>query len=331
MSTPSNIATLRWAKQSGQGSVVADAGSIFGAYLSGGTQPAPAITDEPFNETTGARMLNDMYRSEAHVAGEPQMFATPLNIGSLLYGVLGAKAVSGSGDPYTHTFTAATSRPWWTFWRMLGNLLWERFVDCKIDKLVIAGQTGKPLTVTATIMGIKPQHRTADETAATVEVTNRFLHYDGSGALQVEGAAVASIDDWTLTIDNHGQPIGGDSLSPIDISEGELTIDLAIRQLYLADSLRRRVAYNSATPSNNADVAAVIQELTGTPNVDFLFTRSATRTLQLQLPRLALMPVDMQPATNQDPLRQALTMRALQPSGGATPLTAKVKNSLSAY
>lgn len=335
MSTPSNIAKLRWAKQSAQGTVAT--ASAFGAYLAGGDQPSADVTDEMFVETTGGRMLSDAYRSQVHVAGAPQFYLMPKSVGSLLYGVLGAKSVSGAGDPYTHIFTAATSRPWFTFWRMVANLIWGRYGDCKIDKLVIHGETGKPLTVTATILGISPASQTTEETTVAIEIAQRYLHYDGLGALLVEGAAVASIDNFDITIDNHGQAIGGDALTPIDISEGELTVTVAIRKLFLSASLHNRVIYGAASPTNNTAAVAAVLELAGSPaGIEFTFTRVAaspgpTRSLKLAVPRLRVVPFQIQPATSQDPLREQLTLEALAPTDGSSPITATLLNGVAAY
>jgi hypothetical protein len=328
MSSPANIASLRWAKQSGQGTAVADGAYVFGARLAGGTQVEPARTDNPFNETTGGRMLSDYYASEAHAAGDPQHYLMPLSGTSLLYGCLGAVNTSGSGDPYTHTITAATSRPWWTVRRMLANLIWERFVDCKVDKIVIQGSTGQPLMITASWLGISPQAETADDsTVGIIEITNRYLFYDGQAALKFEGSAVASISDFTLTISNNGQAIGGDSFSPIDISEGELTVELQITKLLLAASLRNRLFYNASSPSANTAAVGQVLELAGSPaGVDFTFTRSATRTLELAVPRLMLAPYSNQPTTNPtDILRDVLTLNALAPADGSSPITCTSK------
>lgn len=329
MAISENIANLRFAIQSAQGTP--EATSDYGLYLAGGTQVGAMRTDEPFEETTGARMKADRYASEVHAEGAPEFYVVPNAIGALLYGALGAKSVTGAGDPYTHVFTPATSRPWFTFWRNLGDLIYEESSDCKIDQLVISGESGKPLRVTANVHGLRPRHQTAAETTATIETTNRFLFYDGDGALDLEGSAVASIRAFTLTISNNGELIPGDSLIPIDISEGELTVSLQITKLLLAASLRNRLYYGGASPSNDAEAVATVLELGGTPSVDFTFTRvAASRSLQIELPRLALQPFELQPGTGNSPLTESLTFEALQPSGDDA-ITATLLNGQASY
>jgi hypothetical protein len=108
-------------------------------------------------------------------------------------------------------------------------------------------------------------------------------------------------------------------------------VQLALTKLFLATSLRNRKWYGSATPADHDAAVATILELGGSPSVDFLFTRSATRTLEIQLPRLALDPFDMQPGTGNSPLTETLTLNALEPAGATVPITVKVKNDLATY
>ncbi len=241
--------------------------------------------------------------------------------------------MTGASDPYTHTFTVATSRPWLTFWRSIGALLFERSADCKVNTLTISGESGKPLRVTADVLGLTPVFKTAAEATATIEVTNRMMHYNGVGALMLEGSAVADIRGFQLVISNNGEVIPGDNLTGIDISEGELTAQLTITKLFLATSMRNRLMYGGASPADNTAAVSAILELGGTPSVDFKFIRATgpERSLQLQLHRVALAPYDIQPGTGNSPLTEGITLDCLQPAGGSTPITAKVLNNQATY
>lgn len=327
----SNIANVAWAIQTAKGSPAS--ASVHRLYMAGGDQVHSERVKEDFEETTGGRMLSDSYISQVSVAGAPEFFVMPDSIGSLLYAVLGAKAVTGASDPYTHTFTVATSLPYLTFWRMLANGLFEKFADCKVTHLKIHGESGKPLRVTVTVMGLTPSFLTAAEATATIEVTNRFLHYDGSGALQIEGVAVASIRSFDIDIDNGGELQPGDSLSPYDISEGRLSIVVATEQLVDDFTLWNRLHYGSASPSNAAVPTQTPLELAGSPaGLSWVWTRVAvTRILTIAIPRVQVDPFDHQPDVSGNPLRRSVTYRAYQPSGGATPLTATLKNSKASY
>lgn len=330
-----NIANIAWAIQSAKGTPAT--ASVHRLYLAGGDQVRPERVKGDFEETTGGRMLSDAYISQVSVAGAPECFVMPDSIGSLLYAALGARAVTGLADPYVHTFTAAASLPYLTFWRMLANGLFERFADVKVTNLKLSGESGRPLRVTVTVMGLNHSFLAAAEATATIEVTNRFMHYDASGALLVEGAAVASISSFTIEIDNGGALQSGDSLTPNDVSESRLGISVTTDQLVTDYALWNRLHHGSASPSNLAAPTPSVLELAGSPaGLQWTWTRVAAspgpeRSLRIAIPRVQVDPFSLQPTTAADPLRQQVTYRAYQPSGGTSPLTATLRNSRASY
>lgn len=332
----SNIGNLRFAIQSAKGTPAA--ASAFGLFLAGGDLPSARRGQDSFAETTAARMRGERYVTEVHGEGSPQHYVSPKAIGALLYGVLGAKSVTGAGDPFAHVFVPASSTPWFTLWRNAFDMIQERLADAKLKSLVIHGESGRPLTATANWLALTPQHKTAAEVTAPIETTQRFMHYDGAGAFLVEGVPVASIRSFDLTIENNSAVVPGDSLSPADISEGELAVTCRVTQLFLTATrdLRNRLFYGGATPADNAAVVAAILELAGAPaGLQFTFTRVAAapgpeRSLVLAVPRVAVEPFDPQPTTGNDPATAEITFTALQPAAGAA-ITATLKNGQATY
>lgn len=326
-----NSADLAFAFQGGKGSVAT--ASTQRLYLAGGTQVHAEIVDAPYVETTGLRMRSDRYRASAHAAGAPDFYVMPKSGGALIYAVLGSKSVTGSGDPYTHVFTAAASTPWLTVWRTLSNLIYERFTDCKVTQLVIHGQSEQPLTVTATVMGLTPGFKTAAETTATAEITNRFMHYDGSGAFLIEGVAAASLRDFTITINNTSTLEPGDSLTSNSIEEGLLEVTVTATTLFTAASVYNRINYGNTSPSANDPIKGAVLELAGSPaGLDFKFTRiAASRTLEIAIPRVTVDPFQVTFNTSGQPLTAVLTYHALQPADLSSPITATVLNSQTSY
>lgn len=326
-----NRADVAFAVQTAKGSVAAS--SKYRTYLTGGRQPGQIRTVERFEETNELRMTNDAYVAEIRADGAPVLYVMPKMIAALLYAVLGAKSTTGAADPYTHTITPAATLPYLTFWRWIADLIYERSADCKVTQLVIHGESGKPLTVTPTILGLTPVYKTARETTAAIETTQRFMHYDGAGALLAEGAAIASIRSFDLTINNNGQVVPGDSINPNDVAETSLQVLLRTTQLVTDAALWKRVHYGSATPADNAVGNASVLELGGSPSIDFKWTRVAAapgpeRSIQVQIPRVVAQPFDIEPETGSNPLLQDVTYEAFQPAAGAS-ITAIVKNSIS--
>ncbi|MEA2676395.1 MAG: Phage tail tube protein [Chloroflexota bacterium] len=327
-----NRADIAFAIQSAKGTPAT--ASKYRTFLTGGRQPGISQSMEDFAETTGSRMISDAYVSQAHVEGSPAIYAMPKMAAALLTAVLGGRTTTGAGDPYTHTIIPASTLPYVTFWRWLADLIFERSSDCKVTQLVIHGESGKPITLTATVQGLSPVYKTSQETSVAVEVAQRFMHYDGAAALKVEGTAVAHIRSFDITINNNGQIIPGDSLTPYDVAETDLSVMVRTTQLVVDAATWKRIHYGSATPADLAVPSTTPVELAGSPaGVDFKWTRVAAapgpeRSMEILVPRLIAQPFDIEPAVGANPFVQEITYKAYQPASGAS-ITAIVKNGIS--
>lgn len=326
-----NIADMSFALQSAKGSA-ASAGQ-WRVYLAGGSMPHAQMTKEDFIETSGNRMLRDAYVSSVHVEGEPDIHMMPVSAFPLFYGVLGSKAVSGASDPYTHTATASTSLPYFTFWQMLGSAKFEKYTDVVVAGLKIRGESGKPIVITPRLMGLTPSYLSSAEATATVEKSNRFLHYDGSAALKVEGTAVASIRSFEIDIDNGAELIPGDSLTPNDVAVGRLSVTCTATMLISDFDLWERLMYASSSPTGGDTPTKTPLELAGSPaGLSFTWTRVATtRIATCLIPRVQVDPFDDQPNTDGNPLLRTVTYRAYAPTDDSTPITLTMKNATSSY
>src|SRR4051794_34183441 len=106
------------ALQSAQG-VAASASQRRFYVTAGGVNVVKDTT--PIEETTAQRLLNDDFVAGVRAEGGPQLVARPNIAALLLYGAMGAKAVAGSADPWTHTITLAARLPYFTLWTRLGD------------------------------------------------------------------------------------------------------------------------------------------------------------------------------------------------------------------
>jgi hypothetical protein len=328
----SNIAELAFAIQSAKGS--AAAASAFRIRLTGGAfMPEPNDAPELSAATSTGRVALSAYVPAVRARGEPEAFVRPNFIGALLYAVLGAKAVTGASDPFTHTFTVANTQPWLTIWRSIGGVLNERFVDCKISSLQIRSQAGEPVIVRFGIIGISPRFRTSQETTVTVETSDTFMHSHAAGALLVEGVAVTEIDDVIVNIDS-GNVIR-DSLASYGVKTGpRMAIEAIVSQRLVSTALWNRMHYGSASPANDTVATGVPLELAGSPaGLRLTWTEQASpeRSLRLDVPRVILAEYPgIQPNPSLRQIRQAVTYRSIKPASGSA-LTATLKNSRSSY
>lgn len=335
-----NIADISMAVQTAKGTpATPGAATMSRVYLAGGGLMAVKETAD-LEETGGIRLRSGNYVTGVRASGTPEFFARPDMLGWLLWGVFGTKATTGSSDPWTHTFTLTATQPYMTFWRMLGAALFERFADCKIASLTLHSEAGQPLRVTAEVVGLGPASQTTAQTTATVETVAPFMHADAKSALTFEGSPVALIDNVTLTIAANVTTQQGDDVVPAQASEGMYDISLAVEQTLVDFALYNRMIYGTATPASNAVPSPNVIELTGAAIVDLKYSKrdsagavaTPERSLELKADRLAIAEVTgIESNTNGDPLRQAVTYKVYQPSGGGSGLTGVLKNSKTAY
>lgn len=329
-----SVHELAFAKQTARGTAATTA--LFRIPLLGGTV-MPRRDVGTLEETGISRLRTQTYLSQVGVEGEPEYAARPAAIGLLLYALLGAKSVTGAADPYTHTFTDATELPWLTFWRQIENLKYEKFVDCRINQLVLTSEAGQPLRAALTVAGLDPHHLAsatyATEVAVSEESGSPFMHYDGQGALKVENVVIASIEKIVVTINNQNSFAQGDSHKGYDLPEGLIDATVETTALIEDAAEYNRFHYGSATPADGAAATKDVMELT-TTFLDFLWTRATGPERSLRFTsgnRVQVLSVGgYEPNTGSDPLKKVSSYQILRPTSGSA-LTFVLKNATASY
>lgn len=238
-----------------------------------------------------------------------------------------------------HTITPANSLPYFTCWHQKGDMVWEKFEDCKVSQLVFTSEAASQvgLRMTATLVGTKS--RSLDESTYDTEVAvpfsdgDVFVHHHASGLLLVEGAAVSRMERVELTINNAAARQYGDSIFPDDISEGGQSITIATRERVVSAALWNRMIYGSATPASGTLPTSDVVELGG-GGLDFMWRRqtSPERSIRFQTgDRVQISGIGaFAPGTGDDPLKQEPTYEILDPDSGDA-ITALVTNGHAAY
>jgi len=332
-----SIHELAFAKQSARGTPATAA--AFRIPLVGGTVK-PRRQVDLLEETGISRLRTQAYVFQVGAEGNPEYAARPTALGLLLFGLLGAKAVAGGADPFTHTFNETAEQPYMTFWRQLENLKYEKFVDCRITQMVLTSEAGRPLRAAMTVAGLDPRHLASGtygtEVAVAEESGAPFMHYDGAGALKVENVVIGSIERIVTTINNNNTFQQGDSHRGYDVSEGMLDLMFEVVTLIEDVAEYNRFHYGSATPSDGALATKDVVEL-ATTYLDFLWTRVAAapgpeRSLRIQSGnRVQITAVEgYEPNTNNDPIKKTSSYRSLRPTSG-TGIVATLKNGQASY
>lgn len=331
MGFPGNDADIAIAIQAAKGtpSVV----SSQRLWLLGGTVEGDKAVND-VEETSAGRLRNTAYVGAASGAGTPSFAVRPITIGLLMYLAMGAKAVSGAGDPWTHTMTLASTLPWCTIWRRLANGLFERFADAKVNTLALRSEAGGILAAEVGFMALSPAHKTAAEATATPEADSAvFVHGDGVGALLYESVAAAEVRRASLSINNNLALQQGDAITPFDLVEQVQDITLETEHTIVNFELYKRWLYGSAAPADNATPSRTVLELAAT-GIDFKWTRpggAPERSLRVQAPRVQVQkPTGHEPNASGAPIVETRTHKVYKPAAGSG-LTAIILNGQSSY
>jgi hypothetical protein len=329
-----NIADLAIGLQAAKGtaSIVS---SVRTYLMDGGLAPVRETAD--VEETSGGRLRNTAYVKSIRGEGSPKIAVRPGVIGMLLYGAMGAKAVTGSSDPWTHTFTLAATQPYLTFWRSLSGLF-ERFADCKITSLNFESTSGGILACTVGIVGLQPVFKSTIEPTGAAETTEPFLHMDGKGQFLVETVPVASISAARVNFATGVAATWGDSIQPDQAAEGMQEVVIEAEQTITNYAEWNRFHYGTATPSDNAVPTPVIVELAGS-GIDFKWSKRTTtgtvatpeRSLDISATRVQILAVEGQDSNNDGtPIKRTVRYKVYTPASGSG-LTAVLKNGTASY
>lgn len=332
------IFDLGIAKQTAKGAAAAAA--AFRMRVAGAGSPMPNRTVNDLEETGPIRENIRSFVSGVAIEGAPEAHVRLPSLGLLLYLALGTKAVSGAADPWTHTFTPANTLPWFTMWRAVGDLLFERLVDCKITQLTLTSEAGQPVRVAFTVSGLRAEsiaEATFDTEAGAADLDDGapLMHYDGAGKFLVEAAAVSSIERIVLGINNNAGLQQGDSLEGYDVNEGLRQVTVETTQVIEDVSVYNRFHYGSAAPAVGTRATRDVLELTG--GLDFEWEQVAAapgpeRSLRVDADRVEVASIGgYVPGTGNDPLKRATTYRLRQPLAGGSSISAIVVNGETSY
>lgn len=325
------------ALQSARGVTVADADIQYRFPVTGGGVNAERVVN-PIDETAQGRVRNTSFVGAINVDGAPTLAARPNILGLLLYGVFGAKAVTGAGDPYTHTFTLADTQPYFTLWKRLGPTAggsggyYEKYRDVKVVALTLASSAEGLLIATPTFMGLSVAADATPSTTPAIEAGSVvFAHHHGNGAMLVDGVNKSTISDFTVQIGASATRIRGNSLYGSYVAEQMRDIVIDTTQLVDFD-LARLIMYGNASPADNAAPSGNVYELA--TGVDFKYTipgQPQPRTLEFTAARCQVTMDPVDPNTDGSPIMANLHYAVYQPTDGSSAITAILQNGIASY
>jgi hypothetical protein len=260
------------------------------------------------------REIDAIYKTAHKPGGSFQTYARPFLGAELLAYCLGNDSVSANAV-VTHTITKGNTIPWISIERQLDNV--ERFIDCKINQIVINGASGQPVTMEVSFMACDSAIQGSAATDV-YETDEPFMFYDGTYTL--DSGAITKITAFTITINNNLELIQTTSYKTDDILEGPFDVKIAMTLKFEAsETLYPAVYFGGSTALTD-----VLD--TGNFTVDLNYGSGASaRELKFAMPQLIHTAVT---GKNLDPVTKAvyLNLSSTAVKGASEIITVTAKN-----
>jgi len=252
----------------------------------------PVKTVERYHMTDTGRDGGDAYLSVIQVTGDIPMYMQPDGAALLWYAVCGAVAESGSTPNYVHTITPADDVPWLTIVRVVGGVITEQFLDCKLNTLALVSEAGDAPQYTASFIGITPTWTTAP-VAPTAVVGAPLMHWEGK-ALYLVNAVDQRIHRLSFEITNGLTPYQADDyfLSDVDPGTREVTFSYSMHFTSpTAEPKYREFMYGS-------DAGTTVSTTLPEKPVDLTWQRTINTSVKITMPevRSAAVPINPNPS-----------------------------------
>lgn len=324
----SNVARIGIALQSAKG-VAAAAPQFWLNMTSGGMRPTPET--EQRSETGLGRDPGDTYIRVLSASGDPSFLLRPKTAPLLYYCVLGAKAVTGAADPFTHTITPANDQPWVTVFKELGDSIYERFTDCKFTQANLEFAAGGDLALSCTVMGLAFKRLTPAEgaAAAATGVHDQAVPFRVPGAVYTVGGS----EDDTLMSGNFNIEAGQTARQTNKITYSYLepsgrSITFGWEGVYKDVARYAQIFYGGPAgvdPSETVFEAALSFQFG-----PFAGSTAGTKAIKLEMARALFTGGAPDPDPGGDPLNISPSGAAGRPASGPI-ATVTIKNDVASY
>jgi len=192
--------------------------------------------------------------------------------------ILGTAAISGAGDPYTHTITRG-ERPWLTVERKLNSTVTQRLTDAKIENYTLSGESGQPVKLTIDGNALTAQIRTTALTPAC-DTESPLMFYDGSGRFKIDTTIDENIKSFEIKVNvNSGGGLRDDQFLIVDLPDFNYSVECSAELNTTNFDRWQKITYNaSTTPQETVS--------TGALEIDLQNVATTTRQIKLTIPEI---------------------------------------------
>lgn len=172
-------------------------------------------------------------------------------LGLLLKHAMGSVSTTGVG-PYVHTFVVASTLPTGlSVAQQRGTAVAEEFYGCKVGKVMLSVEPGKPMFISADIVGKNAGARAAASPSLPALAAFTPILHNEAGVFAFN-AVNYTLKKFSVTIDNHLDADGVHELGSLYISEPDrgdyVDVIMEVDLVYRADTLY--TAHLAKTASN---------------------------------------------------------------------------------
>ena len=291
-----NQAYVGWGKQSAKGTAVEPTHKA--PFSGGSVNPDRSIAQ--LQETDSKRDEGVSYVEQVSASGTPEVYARDAVAHALFDAALGSTVTTGTSPNYVHTSTPANALPYMTFYRMIGDTLFESFTDCLVNELTVSADTGGPLTIGIGIVG---RSATDEETepAALVTPASGAVYNFNEATVTKGGSATALISNMELTLSNNVTLQQTDDVIPYDVVAGMRSVTIGFDIIFETLADYKAFHYAGGTAQTNA-----IQET----SLKFNFSKGTNNQIEFEILHAAYEEFPVEPDTGGDPIVVSARARA---------------------
>lgn len=272
------------------------------------------------------RTYIENYKTTHKIAGAISCYARPDIFGFFLNMLLGKDtyvALNPGVTPATHTMEPSIPH-FFTIERGIDSAtptVIEQFQDCHVNDLTLEGESSQPLKMTANIIGTLGVVQPATDTP-TYE-TNAPIMFFNTPVYKVDGGTTVEISKFSIKISNNFDVWYGTTMSPAEIIEKLLTIDVAFTLKFLDATHYKKVYYGAGTANVGSFADGSFQVKAGYGATD------AERSIDLNVKHIKHMGAPVNLAGSAAPIFQECTGYAVK-VGADNLIDAVIKNSFAA-
>lgn len=295
----SGIGTLNFNKQAAKGTMATAASTAVGTnrprLYEAGLKPNKVLGSEEYVDGQRFASPSQFVEKTGGEVGSVAIQVQPENAGLYYAQLLGVDTVTGASDPYTHTITSAGSAGGYgTWWETTGVSVNDKevFWDTKIAKSTFeAGVDQRVAHHSMDLMSLKPGEVYTTAPTKTEDATDPYIWTEVIGAVSIDGTVINEVEGETLEIDTGMEPFWGDSQEPLQLIEKKGKITRSVKSIVTDATLLKynKVIYGVTAPTAGTRPVATVMYFA----LDTKYTRSASRTLQITTPRVAVDPSEM--------------------------------------